>query len=238
LYGSQFLPGLCGSVGAVIHPAILKDHEWGFAGATCFFAAQFDTEMAEIAVIDYGAGNVRSVCFALERLGVQPVVTADSHVIATADRVIFPGVGHARAAMDELARLGLDRLIPTLTQPVLGICLGMQLMCAHTEEGDVRGLGIFPEKVTLFRDVPKVPHMGWNSISALRGPLMAGIGEGEHVYFVHSYHVPVSAHASAVCDYGAPFAAAMGRDNFHACQFHPEKSAEAGARILANFLQL
>jgi len=190
------------------------------------------------AVIDYGAGNVRSVCFALERLGVNPIVTNDPSVIGSADRVVFPGVGHAKAAMDELTRLGLDRIVPALTQPVLGICLGMQLMCAHTEEGDVAGLGIFPEKVTLFREVPKVPHMGWNSLHALRSPIMQGIADGEHVYFVHSYHVPLSEHTVATCEYGLPFAAAMSKENFHACQFHPEKSAETGARILANFLAL
>lgn len=194
--------------------------------------------MAQITLIDYGAGNVRSVCFALERLGVEPNVTSDPETIISAEKVIFPGVGHAKAAMDELGRLGLSRLIPTLTQPFLGICLGMQLMCAQTEEGDVEGLGIFPEQVVLFKNVPKVPHMGWNSLSNLKGTLMDGIDELEHVYFVHSYHVPVSGYTTATCTYGLPFAAAMSKDNFHACQFHPEKSADAGARILANFLAL
>lgn len=194
--------------------------------------------MGSIKVIDYGAGNVRSVCFALERLGVTPEVTSDSEELLTADRIIFPGVGHADAAMTELRRLGLDRIIPELKQPVLGICLGMQLLCAHTEEGDVNGLGIFPLNVLKFKDVSKVPHMGWNTLTDLRGPLMEGLNAGDFAYYVHSYHVPISDHTVGVTEYGSPFSGALQRENFFACQFHPEKSGTAGERILQNFLNL
>jgi len=191
-----------------------------------------------VTVIDYGAGNVRSVCFALERLGVTPEVTNDAPQLLAASHVIFPGVGHADAAMKELIRLGLDMVIPSLKQPVLGICLGMQLLCEHTEEGDVRGLGVFPLHVARFQDVVKVPHMGWNTLSDLKGPLMNGLNDGEFAYYVHSYYVPKSEFTTAATDYGSPFSGALQRENFHACQFHPEKSGEAGERILRNFLAL
>jgi imidazole glycerol-phosphate synthase subunit HisH len=194
--------------------------------------------MAHIAVIDYGAGNVRSVCFALERLGVTPEVTNDAERLRTASHVIFPGVGHADAAMRELYRLGLDTIIPTLKQPVLGICLGMQLLCQHSEEGDVNGLGVFPVNVVRFQDVPKVPHMGWNTLSDLKGPLMTGLSAGDFAYYVHSYYVPGSEFTIATTDYGSRFSGALQKDNFFACQFHPEKSGETGDRILRNFLSL
>lgn len=192
--------------------------------------------MANVAVIDYGAGNVRSVCFALERLGVEPVITNDAEQLLSAERVIFPGVGHADAAMRELQRLGLDRVIPQLQQPVLGICLGMQLLCRHTEEGDVNGLGVFPLDVVRFRNVPKVPHMGWNTLVNLKGPLMHGLKEGDFAYYVHSYYAPSSDYTIAETEYGSPFSGALQKDNFFACQFHPEKSGAAGDTILRNFL--
>ncbi len=194
--------------------------------------------MAHIAVIDYGAGNVRSVCFALERLGVTPEVTNDASQLRAASHVIFPGVGHADAAMKELTHLGLDAVIPTLKQPLLGICLGMQLLCQHTEEGDVNGLGVFPVNVVRFQDVPKVPHMGWNTLSDLKGPLVQGLKEGDFAYYVHSYYAPKSEFTIATTDYGSPFSGALQKGNFFACQFHPEKSGEAGERILRNFLSL
>lgn len=187
-------------------------------------------------IIDYGAGNVFSVRTALERLGCPATVTYDQKEIASADRVIFPGVGHASAAMEQLRTTGLDTLIPRLEMPVLGICLGMQLMCARTEEGGAEGLGIFPETVRKFDAGNRVPHMGWNNIGGLASPLFDGIAEGERMYFVHSFYVPANAHTVATCDYGGAFSAAMQKDNFYACQFHPEKSAAAGERILLNFL--
>jgi glutamine amidotransferase len=187
-------------------------------------------------IIDYGAGNVFSVRTALERLGCTATVTCDRGEVASADRVILPGVGHASAAMERLRATGLGTLIPRLTAPVLGICLGMQLMCAHTEEGGVEGLGIFSETVRKFDAGNRIPHMGWNNICGLASPLFDGITEGERMYFVHSFYVPPNPHTVAACDYGGTFSAAMQRGNFYACQFHPEKSAAAGERILLNFI--
>lgn len=189
-------------------------------------------------IIDYGAGNVFSVRNAVERLGFPVEVSCDPQVVAAAGRVIFPGVGHAAAAMERLRETGLDVVIPNLKVPVLGICLGMQLMCGHTEEGGVEGLGIFPVPVLRFAPPVRIPHMGWNNITGLSSPLFDGVAEGGRMYFVHSYHVPQDTGTIAVCDYGVRFSAALRRDNFYGVQFHPEKSAAAGRRILNNFLNM
>ena len=193
----------------------------------------------ETVIIDYGAGNVFSVATALERFGVRSVLTSDPDVIRRAERVIFPGVGQAGQAMERLVRTGLDEVIPRLTVPVLGICLGMQLMCARSEEGQTEGLGIFPLDVKKFGGGVKVPHMGWNNLTKLKGPLFKGLGEeAPRMYFVHSYYVPVSGFSAAVCDYGFAFSAALEKDNFFGCQFHPEKSSAMGQAVLKNFLKL
>ena len=193
----------------------------------------------ETVIIDYGAGNVFSVATALERLGVRSALTSDPDVIRRAERVIFPGVGQAGQAMERLVRTGLDEVIPRLTVPVLGICLGMQLMCARSEEGQTEGLGIFPLDVKKFGGGVKVPHMGWNNLTELKGPLFKGLGEeAPRMYFVHSYYVPVSDFSAAVCDYGFAFSAALEKDNFFGCQFHPEKSSAMGQAVLKNFLKL
>lgn len=193
----------------------------------------------ETIIIDYGAGNVFSVATALERLGVRSALTSDPDVIRRAERVIFPGVGQAGQAMERLVRTGLDEVIPRLTVPVLGICLGMQLMCARSEEGQTEGLGIFPIDVKKFGGGVKVPHMGWNNLTELKGPLFKGLGEeAPRMYFVHSYYVPVSGFSAAVCDYGFAFSAALEKDNFFGCQFHPEKSSAMGQAVLKNFLKL
>ena len=194
-----------------------------------------------IAIIKYNAGNIRSVDYALRRLGAEPVITADEQTLRGADRVIFPGVGEAATTMDHLRASGLDRVILSLRQPVLGICLGMQLMCRHSEEGDADGLGIFDAEVRRFvsnHHDDKVPHMGWNTIGHTCSPLFAGFGGEEYVYFVHSYYVPLHPCTAAVTDYIQPFSAALHKDNFHAVQFHPEKSGSVGERILHNFLTL
>lgn len=194
-----------------------------------------------IAIIKYNAGNIRSVACALRRLGVEPVITADAETLRQADRVIFPGVGEAATTMAFLRASQLDHLIVNLRQPVLGICLGMQLMCRHSEEGDVDGLGIFETEVKRFvpvRPMDKVPHMGWNTIRCMSSPLFQGFNEEEYVYFVHSYYVPLHSCAIAVTDYISPFTAALHKDNFYATQFHPEKSGDVGERILFNFLNL
>ncbi len=187
-------------------------------------------------IIDYGAGNLFSVQTALHRLGVRPVVSCDGREIRSADRIIFPGVGQASAAMERLRSSGLDRIIPSLEQPVLGICLGMQLLCAFTEEEETCGLGVFPLQVEKIREAEKVPHMGWNRISGLQSGLFEGVAESEWMYFVHSYCVPDNAYTIARCDYHRPFAAAIRRENFYGCQFHPEKSSRSGERILWNFI--
>lgn len=195
-----------------------------------------------VAIINYNAGNVRSVLFAMERLGVDAVLTGDHEVIRSADKVIFPGVGEASTTMAYLREKGLDALIPSLTQPVLGICLGMQLLCTHSEENDTHCLGIIPQRVKRFRPErdEKVPHMGWNSLRGTKTSLFAERpGEnldGEFVYFVHSYYVESGRHTIATCDYTGPFSAAVQKENFYATQFHPEKSGAVGERILRNFL--
>jgi glutamine amidotransferase len=191
----------------------------------------------KIVIIDYGAGNVRSVQFALERLGYEAICTNDTDKIRDADKVIFPGVGEASSAMKELQRFGLDELIPRLEQPVLGICLGMQLMCGHSAENDTKCMDIFPVDVLKFDDRLKVPQIGWNRIKNLKTELFDGLSEGEYVYYVHSYYVPDNPFSIASTDYGLVYSGAIQKDNFYACQFHPEKSSNAGERILKNFIE-
>ena len=195
----------------------------------------------KVAIIKYNAGNIFSVDYALRRLGIEPVITADKETIRQADRVIFPGVGEAQNTMEYLRTCQLDRLITDLKQPVLGICLGMQLMCRHSEEGDVACLGIFDTEVKRFqpqRHEDKVPHMGWNTIQCRDNALFGGFDKEEFVYFVHSYYVPLNDFTAARTDYILPFSSALHKDNFYATQFHPEKSGKAGERILQNFLNL
>lgn len=178
---------------------------------------------------------------ALSRMGVEPVLTDDPAILRSADKVLFPGQGEASNAMQYLRQRGLDQVIRSLQQPVLGICIGQQLMCRHSEEGDVDCLGIFDADVVRFRPTrhqDKVPHMGWNSIHDTHSPLFEGFEGGEFVYFVHSFHVPVTEHTIATTDYINPFSAAMHRDNFYATQFHPEKSGSVGEKIIKNFLKL
>lgn len=194
-----------------------------------------------VAIVKYNAGNVCSVDYALRRLGVEARLTADETELRKADKVIFPGVGEAGTTMAYLHASGLDQVIRSLCQPVLGICLGMQLMCNHSEEGDAQGLGIFDVDVKRFRPQrheDKIPHMGWNTLSATRGELFAGFDKEEYVYFVHSYYVPFCEGTAAVANYIHPFSAALQKDNFYATQFHPEKSGSVGERILHNFLAL
>jgi len=194
-----------------------------------------------VAIVDNGGGNVASVRFALERLGAEALLTSDPERIRAAPRVILPGVGAARDAMRRLTDTGLDRLIPALTQPVLGICLGMQLLYAASAEGDTACLGILPGAAGRLAAAPgrAVPHMGWNQLLPLRpSALLAGIAAGDYAYFVHSYALPPGPDTVATCDYGGPFTAVVSRGNFHGTQFHPERSAATGARLLANFLAL
>lgn len=192
------------------------------------------------AVIRYNAGNVLSVMNALSRIGSDAVLTDDPDTIISSDHVIFPGVGEASSAMSYLREKGLDEVIRGLTQPFLGICLGMQLMCSSSDEGNVECLGIFPERVTLFPRGRgfKIPHMGWNTLERTSGPLFRGIQDEEYAYFVHSYYVPSSSASAALTEYdGITFSSALSRDNFHGVQFHPEKSGRTGERILRNFLE-
>ena len=189
-----------------------------------------------LVIVDYKAGNVQSVLFALERLGVQATLSADPETIKAADKVIFPGVGEASSAMAQLKVRNLDKLLPTLEQPFFGVCLGMQLLCQHSEEGDTDLLGIIPLQVKRFQTDLKVPHMGWNQLENLKSPLFEGIAEKEYVYYVHSYYVPLSEYTIAQSAYPEPFSAALQYKNFYAAQFHPEKSGPAGANILKNFL--
>lgn len=194
-----------------------------------------------VAIIKYNAGNIFSIDYALRRLGIEPVITADKELIRKADKVIFPGVGEAKNTMEYLQEHQLDRLITDLKQPVLGICLGMQLMCRHSEEGDVPCLGIFDVDVKRFQPVrheDKVPHMGWNTIQYTDKLLFNGFEQEEFVYFVHSYYVPLNDFTAAQTDYILPFSAALHKDNFYATQFHPEKSGKTGERILQNFLNI
>jgi imidazole glycerol-phosphate synthase subunit HisH len=198
----------------------------------------------KVAIIKYNAGNIQSVDYALKRLGVDASVTADPDEIRNADRVIFPGVGEASTTMAYLRQHQLDKLIVSLKQPVLGICLGLQLMCRHSEEGDTQCLGIFEESVRKFVPVPsllpsmKIPHMGWNTISGLKSDLFDPSVEGEYCYFVHSFYATIGYNTAAVCSYPSPFSAALQKNNFYAVQFHPEKSGAVGSRIIENFLNL
>ncbi len=191
-----------------------------------------------IAIIKYNAGNIKSVENALLRLGYDCVVTDDVGTLIEADKVIFPGVGEAKSAMNYLKEQGLDRVIINLKQPVLGICLGLQLMCSESEEGDTTCLGIFKNKVRRFEEVDLVPHMGWNNLNTLKGVLFKGIQSNDDTYFVHSYYAELSEDTSAICEYIVPFSASLKKDNFYATQFHPEKSADIGEKILKNFLEL
>jgi len=192
-----------------------------------------------IAILKYNSGNIMSVRVALQRLGHEAVISDDPDVISRADKVIIPGVGEASSAMRYLSERSLDTLITSLKQPVLGICLGLQLMCTFSEENNTQCLGIFDVIVRRFPAGARVPHMGWNDFNSLNDdPLLRGLKIEDNVYYVHSYYAEVNGFTTAVCDYGLPFSAAMRRDNFFATQFHPEKSAETGARILQNFLEL
>lgn len=210
-----------------------------------------------IAIVQYNAGNIQSVLYALERLGVQATVTSDAEALRNADKVIFPGVGEAGSAMASLREAGLDEVIKNLTQPVLGICVGMQLLCTHSEEGDTDCLGIVPVLVRRFpaalnshsegfmeveaaqkKAVLKVPQVGWNRIYDLGGPLFQNLSESSYIYNVHSYFAEDSDYTIARCTYGVTYAAAIQKDNFYGVQFHTEKSAETGDRILKNFLAL
>jgi len=194
----------------------------------------------KIAIIKYNAGNTQSVIFALERMGIRPVLTNDWEELKSADKVIFPGVGEASSTMAHLQDMKLDKLIKELKQPVLGICLGMQLMCVNSEEGNTQGLGIFdvPVKKFVSQRGEKIPHMGWNNLTYLNGNWIARGLPDTNMYFVHSYYVPKCAETAAECDYILPFSAALQKDNFYAVQFHPEKSAKQGEKLLRNFIEL
>lgn len=192
----------------------------------------------KIVIINYGAGNIQSIMFAIERLGFTAVLSNNTAEIKAADKVIFPGVGEASYAMKKLKESGLDSLIPTLKQPVLGICLGMQLMCNHTEEGDTKGLGIFDVDVIKFTSNVKVPQMGWNQIYNLKSDLFKGIAEKEFMYLVHSFYAPDCSESIATTNYDVEYASALNKNNFYGTQFHPEKSGDVGEKILENFLKL
>lgn len=192
-----------------------------------------------VAIAKYNAGNTASVANALIRLGVEPLITDAADELRSADKVIFPGVGEASTAMKYLRERGLDSVIRSLTQPVLGICLGMQLMCETSDENNTKCLGIMPFRVRRFEsDTLKVPHTGWNRIADLNSQLFDGVANGERVYFVHGYYVETGDRTTATCEYEQNFSAAIERDNFHAIQFHPEKSGAVGEQILRNFLRL
>ena len=192
----------------------------------------------KIVIINYGAGNIQSILFAIERLGYTAVLTNNPDEIQQADKVIFPGVGEASYAMQKLKESGLDSLIPKLKQPVLGICLGMQLMCNHSEEGNTKGLGIFDANVIRFSNNVKVPQMGWNQIYNLKSSLFEGINDNEYMYLVHSYYVPNCNEAIANTNYDVEYASALHKNNFYGTQFHPEKSGDVGEQILRKFLKL
>jgi imidazole glycerol-phosphate synthase subunit HisH len=194
-----------------------------------------------VVLVDAGGTNIGSVRYALQRLGADAALTADAATIRAADKVILPGVGAAGPGMARLRELGLVELLRSLKQPVLGVCLGMQLLCAHSEEGDTECLGLIPAPVRRFAEAPglRVPHMGWNLLSAKQvHPLLVGLGGDEQAYFVHSYAVPVNDWTLATSDYGAAFSAVIARDNYYGMQFHPERSAAVGAKLLKNFLEL
>jgi len=192
----------------------------------------------KLVIIDYGAGNIKSIQFAFKRLGVVAVLSNNIDEIRTADKIIFPGVGEASSAMKMLQESGLDKVIPTLKQPVLGICLGMQLMCNSSEEGNTKGLGIFNVAIKRFSNAVKVPQMGWNTISNLKSDLFTGIKEKEFMYLVHSFYAENCKESIATTNYEIEYAAALQKDNFYGVQFHPEKSSTKGSKILENFLNL
>ncbi len=192
----------------------------------------------KLAIVNYGAGNIKSIQFAFQRLGYEAVLTDVPEEIMTSDKVIFPGVGEASSAMLKLKQTGLDKLIPQLKQPVLGICLGMQLMCNHTEEGNTKGLGIFNVNVKRFTDKVKVPQMGWNTITDLKSDLFNNIREEEYMYLVHSYYAENCDEAIATSNYELRYASALEKNNFYGVQFHPEKSSSAGEKLLKNFIAL
>lgn len=192
----------------------------------------------DVIIIDYGAGNIQSIQFAFQRLGVNAKLSNSIHEIQNADKIIFPGVGAATQAMQMLKKSKLDLLIPTLKQDVLGICLGMQLLCNHSEEGNTKGLGVFDVDVKQFSTAVKVPHMGWNTIQNLRSDLLKGIPENSFMYSVHSYYASIGKQTIASSEYDLKFSAALKSDNFYGVQFHPEKSSKDGAQLLQNFLNL
>ncbi|QWX85333.1 imidazole glycerol phosphate synthase subunit HisH [Cellulophaga sp. HaHaR_3_176] len=192
----------------------------------------------KIVIINYGAGNIQSIKFAIQRIGFEAVLTDDVNEILAADKVIFPGVGEASSAMKKLRASGLDKLVPKLKQPVLGICLGMQLMCNSTKEGDTKGLGIFNIDVLKFTNKVKVPQIGWNQIKNLKSDLFKEISEEEYIYLVHSFYAPLCNETIAESDYELVYSAALKKDNFYGTQFHPEKSSSVGEKILKNFLNL
>jgi len=192
----------------------------------------------KLVIIDYGAGNIKSIQFAFKRLGITAVLSSDIDEIKSADKIVFPGVGEASSAMKKLKSTGLDSLIPTLKQPVLGICLGMQLMCKYSEEGATKGLNIFDVDVVRFSNAVKVPQIGWNQILNLSSPLFKGVKEMEYQYFVHSFYVPSTNQQIATCNYETNYAASLQNNNFYGVQFHPEKSGKAGELILKNFINL
>ena len=191
-----------------------------------------------IAIVKYNAGNIQSVKNAVERLGFSCVVTDDETILKSAGKVIFPGVGEASSAMNYLSERKLDKVIKNLTQPVLGICLGQQLLCNFSEEGSTKCLGIFDVNVKKFEAKLKVPHMGWNNLRSRNSELFNKIGDDVDFYFVHSYYAEIAENTTSICDYSIPFSASMQKDNFYATQFHPEKSSRVGEQLLLNFLQL
>ncbi|KVV15770.1 imidazole glycerol phosphate synthase subunit HisH [Flavobacterium sp. TMP13] len=191
-----------------------------------------------IVIINYGAGNIQSIMFAIERLGYKAVLSNNPDEIKSADKVIFPGVGEASSAMQMLQESGLDKLIQTLKQPVLGICLGMQLMCKSSEEGNTKGLGIFDVNVIKFTSQVKVPQMGWNTIYNLKSDLFKGIADKEYMYLVHSFYAPICDETIATTDYELEYSSALENNNFYGTQFHPEKSGDVGEKILGNFLKI
>lgn len=192
----------------------------------------------KLVIINYGAGNIKSIQFAFKRLAIEATLSNNPEEILSADKIIFPGVGEASSAMKKLNESGLAALIPNLKQPVLGICLGMQLLCDYTEEGNTRGLGVFNTQVKRFSNQVKVPQMGWNVIKNLKSDLFSGIKESEYMYLVHSYYAELCPETIATTDYGVNYASALQHKNFFGVQFHPEKSSLAGAKLLENFIEL